>query len=113
MNNSTGCLISMLQIGMTIIFLVIFFAALSMRQPIGQKIAELTVCQPGSIRSENSKMTCNDKKTGQKTGITIMELFGFCPSVLILVSFIIISVIVNLMIRKSRNAAMNRPNLRG
>jgi hypothetical protein len=111
-SNSKGCLGGILWIICTIIFLVVFFVSLNFLRPVAERIAEETVCQSGTIVNESigNKTTCIDKKTGQKIDVSVMQIFGFCPSLLVFVAFLIINIVRGLIIRKSKASASNRSN---
>lgn len=111
-SNSTGCLGNILWTIWTIIFLVVFFVSLILLRPPTERVVAEIVCQSGTVVNDSfsKKTTCLDKKTGQKIDVSIMQIFGFCPALFILVAFIIISLIVSLIIKKSKLSAINRSN---
>jgi hypothetical protein len=102
MSKSNGCLGTILWSVITIIFLLIFFVTLSLRQPIGHKIAEITVCQPGTVQTSGAKTICLSQKTGQKIDVKAIEIFGFCPALLILIFFIFFAVVARIISKKSK-----------
>lgn len=110
MRNSNGCIENILWTIWTIIFLVVFFVSLTLLRPPAARITAEIFCQSGTVATETSskKTTCIDKKTGQKIDVSVMQIFGFCPAVLILIGFIFISVIANIIIKKSKASAINR-----
>lgn len=111
-SNSTGCARKII----TAVFTIIFGAALIgsfFLMPIAEKIAEETICKPGTIVNDSwgrrRETTCIDKKTGQKINVSLMQIFGCCPIMFVLFFLVIYAIFMNLIFRNSRKSDKNLP----
>lgn len=111
-STSTGCA----QKIITAVFTIIFGAALIgsfFLMPIAEKIAEETICKPGTIVNDSwgrrRTTTCIDKKSGQKIDVSLMQIFGCCPPIVVIVLVAIYAIFMNLIFRTSRKSDNHSP----